>query len=104
MAEYGKITRKQLALSTFDRWRESYGNPPPRSDRYDKLGPYLKLKEMRDPTPEAVNEAIGNTSWTDLQCDFCRHDVEEILRMDTDENRMMICLPCLRDAVKKMEK
>jgi hypothetical protein len=101
--DYRKVTRKELAVGAFDRWRQQYGDPPPPSSPYDKLGPYLKLKGMTDPTPEEVNQAIGNTSWTDLQCDFCRANVEEILEMETDENRISICTSCLKQAAKLMD-
>jgi len=60
------------------------------------LGPF--------PTPEQVNEIIGNTSWTDCRCDECGKSVDKVIQVgqdpDYESSTAEICVQCLKKAIK----
>ena len=95
------ITRRRLAEKAADKWKRQY--PPGSDKRHDAIG--CKLRELGPhPDPDAVDAAIGNSSWTDLwRCDECDSQAAVIVRLgeepDYESSTAYVCLPCLRKAV-----
>ena len=59
------ITRQHLANTAAKRWNDQYSGSYHAPDKYQKG---LALNALVDPTPEKVEEIIGNRSWTRLKC------------------------------------
>lgn len=92
------LTRQQQANTAAERWRRQYGE---RRDTYTALvalGP--------TPDPDAVDRAIGNTSWTELVCDRCEQNVERVDVVDAtggDGGTVYSCEACLRAALEAFQ-
>lgn len=96
-----RISRKTQALSAAERWKAQYdctSTVPMHSGRSRKEI-YEALTALEDPTPEQVNEAIGNSSWTTITCEWCKQAVEEAMTHSSDYKHYTICFPCLKAAV-----
>lgn len=102
------ITRKQLARDAAKRWRSQYPDLSPEpmksfsfitretTTRKPSLTVYQELLALGDsPTPEHVNGVIGNTSWTELQCDECKQEVEAV----THVGDTFLCRSCVEKAL-----
>lgn len=54
-------------------------------------------------TPEAINAAIGNESWTRVTCDECGAEQECVIEIgqepDYESSTAHVCLDCLQSAV-----
>ena len=114
MSEMTVISRLGLAARAAEQWKNQYcimqrwqgnryGQPTSdsRAKTYDKLialGPY--------PSPEDVDEVIGNGSWTELICDTCESKVEKVVIAGTigdSYNNSYICHQCLLLALVAIE-
>lgn len=96
------ITKQQLAESAAKRWGDQYIN------RYGGTW-YVGGRHVGDvhinlvalgphPTPAEVDAAIGNSSWTLLECDVCEQGVDSAISMSPpyiSERHLTVCLPCL---------
>lgn len=108
------ISRTLKAQWAAEAWRRQYEktesweegprvfglDPAPRKEKYaalKALGPH--------PDPDAVDEIIGNNSWTFIYCDECKRDVEEaVLIGGSDEyGEDRICGDCLRAGLRALE-
>ena len=103
------ITRKGLAAKVAARWKNNYFTNGEWRYGEGKKEIYLRLEALGlNPTPEDVNKAIGNSSWTDIRCDECGESVEEVLQMgeplDYESVPENICKPCLTLAVEEFVK
>lgn len=63
---------------------------------------YDRLCKLTEPTPEIVNEVIGNTSWTDIECDQCGMKVDAAAVFETSEFPLTVCHDCLVGAANKV--
>jgi|TARA_Y100000310_G_scaffold321018_1_gene378088 hypothetical protein len=81
------ITRKSKAREFASRWVEQYGE--------DKNGLAARVKEVlgENPDPDALNELVGNTSWTDCRCSECRKWVEAFV--EVRDGTAWLCAVCL---------
>lgn len=71
------ITIEEIARDVPARWRETYSRPYPTGlaftdERKERIAD--RLDELADLTPDAIAEAIGNRSWTNISCDECEAD------------------------------
>jgi hypothetical protein len=90
-----KATKAAEALSA---WREQYEG---------KWHLYTFAREVEEklaalgdsPTPEQVNEVIGNTGWTDVRCTECLkyHDAVVVVVLN-DDAEVHLCRLCLDKA------
>lgn len=112
---FKKLTRLEHITSVPERWKEQYYCPTEgwRSFHastlrkamsaeviYNKILalPHLEIQE------EAINEIIGNRSWTSFTCDECERESSELLSLDhcisewTGES-FRLCEYCLHKAL-----
>lgn len=99
MAQPVLITRKALALAAAERWEETYRGGGP-------AGVGERLKALHDPTPEEVEEIIGNKTWTTQKCNGCGVvDAPSVVRLgevpNYDSYTCYLCIPCLTSAYAK---
>ena len=99
------ITRNLLAASAADRWEKQYprtlDNIKYSSDKVHILGQLYDLGKQ--PTPEQVDEIIGNSTWTKESCDQCGDEIGPWVQLgeelDYDSQTAVICVHCLMIAV-----
>lgn len=103
------ITRKGLATKVAKRWKNSYFKNGEWRYGEDKENIYLRLEALgSNPTPEDVNQAIGNNSWTNVRCDECDRQAAEVVQigedLDYESCTANVCKECLVTAIKEFEK
>lgn len=100
------IKRSEMAANAQHHWLSTYrdcnGNwkySPDKETIYNRLvalGP--------NPNADDVDNAIGNGSWTWLQCNECGSAVEECVQVgqepDYDSATAQICIKCMKKALK----
>lgn len=96
------ITNQQLANSAKECWKDQYcGQRVWYND--DKRLTYEKLVELGDnPSPDDVNEVIGNNSWTLITCSECSESVDSVVILgvvDYDSEHVYACKDCLTKAL-----
>lgn len=99
-------TRETLIADVLHRWKKQYSSSETFSwmnGITDKTAQLEALYAERTPTKEAIDEIIGNDSWTVLRCDNCDRDVEKVCIMERYENYLQVCSACLRMCVSIME-
>lgn len=103
MAEPYVLEREQLAKAAPERWRkqyESYRNDP---DKTAKTQVLLSLSGS-NLNADAVDEIIGNASWTSIHCDGCGEYVHLAVvvgaPMDYESATATLCKSCLEKAMK----
>lgn len=98
-----KITRETLAASAAARWREQYRYRA--QDRHQQTGRALK-KLGQCPTPDDVDEVIGNDSWTQVPtCSECRKDPTDFVvevgeKEDYESRTAFLCGACIGELAK----
>lgn len=94
------ITKQQLASVAKDLWNEQYSC---RSSGGDKEVIYNNLVALGDnPSPEDVNEVIGNSSWTNIICSACGESVDSAVELGEegyDTDHVYACKECLTKAL-----
>lgn len=100
------ITRKQRAADAARAWKHAYfsGGNWERVLRGCACDTHKRLVALGDsPTPEEVDEVIGNGSWTSLRCDECKRQVEAAVMVgdepDYESNTAWVCVDCLKKAL-----
>ena len=98
------ITAERLAAEAAQAWHRAYDRFPA-----DPSWPFVSVAAALDalgecPTPDSVNAAIGNKSWTSPpSCDGCGADADRIVRVgqepDYDSHTAHLCEACLREAL-----
>ena len=94
-----KVIRKIDKIKTVaDRWDLQY--PRPYSLDKDMIGNALRSKNPK--TENEVKDIIGNSSWTNVECDECglQHDV--VIRLG-EEATVYACESCLKKALKMIK-
>lgn len=94
------ITRKNLAATAAQRWETGYFINGEWCYGEDKKHIYHNLLLLGTaPSPEAVNNVIGNNSWTKVYCHNCAKNVEEVVEVgqepDYESYTAHICKQCL---------
>lgn len=100
------ITRQLLAELAASRWHSQYhrdgewrtvvsGNAKIIHDKLLDIGMH--------PSPDGVDAAIGNDSWTRVQCDCCNQEVDRAVSVDVTYGKYgtHICEKCV-DKMKAM--
>lgn len=97
------VTGKDRAATAAKRWLETYDgrldtrggskNNPHKFTRGEILESLRALGPA--PTPSQVTAVIGNTSWTEIQCQACRCFVADTIHAQ-EVDGIDICLDCLR--------
>jgi hypothetical protein len=88
-------SRTSKAANAADRWIEQYG--------CDQSGIAKRIRSLGDsPTPEVVNEIIGNPSWTDCHCNECDRYVDCVVQVGDeptyDSSTAWLCGDCIAKA------
>jgi hypothetical protein len=110
----GKITRLERAATAAIRYvahNNSWGiqDKSPDDNEYRMI--WEKLKALGDrPSPEAVNEVVGNNSWTTVFCESHMEFVDEAIKLSsldpfTEEEykKFIICKDCLQKALSLLD-
>lgn len=107
-----KITRKSLADSVSERWREQYPCPDHSKPvsawalKMEAIGKALDaLGQSKD--PEEVERIIGNETWTEVpECDECGCKSDAVVMIgeppDYESATAWICKKCLEKALELM--
>lgn len=98
------ITKQYLANIVKDRWKAQYYT---KGERYayggDKEVKYNALVALGDkPSPDDVNDVIGNSGWTRITCSECGESVAsavELGEMGYDTEYVYACKDCLTKAL-----
>lgn len=99
------ISRKWLASLAASAWRRQYAISIRTKGNGEKAGIYRKLLELGDsPDPIAVDEIIGNGSWTRVPpCDECNKETDIVVELgeppDYESRTARICPECLKAAI-----
>ena len=101
------LTVQELANTAKDRWKRQYSYNGYWEHANDKKTVYENLVALgENPTPEQINEVIGNNSWTRLECSECNKEVDTVVILSCYDSDFYICKKCLnkcsrlvRDAV-----
>lgn len=98
------ITKQHLANIAKDRWRaQYYQNSEWYSYGSDKEVKYNNLVALGDnPSPNDVNEVIGNISWTNITCSECKESVDSVVELGEvgyDTEYGYACKDCLTKAL-----
>ena len=101
------LTVQELANTAKDRWKRQYFHSGVWKHGVDKNTVYKNLVDLgENPTPEQINEVIGNNSWTRLECSVCNKEVDTVVILSCYDSDFYICKKCLnkcsrlvRDAV-----
>lgn len=97
------VTRQTLANAAVDRWRGQYSDGHHGADKLEILHALEGLGQT--PSPEAVNEAIGNKSWTEVPaCSGCdARGCEALVQVgevdDYESATAWLCWNCAEAAV-----
>lgn len=103
-----KQTRTTQAKSASESWIRTYrlkegwevGN------RYGEICKSL-IALGDNPSPDAVDEVIGNNTWTACRCDECELYVEEVIVLgeepDYESSTASVCKECLIKALKTLK-
>jgi superfamily II DNA helicase RecQ len=98
-------TRRARILEVANSWRRQYGNRPDEESHLKgktrgTIQAALDALDLATCRPEAVDNIIGNTSWTAHTCDECERNQETLVwfgRSDYDRE-CSVCLSCLSAA------
>ena len=95
------LTRQELANKAKDRWKTQYFVNGIWKYDDNKRIVYERLDGLdNNPLPEQVNEVIGNTSWTRLECSECNKEVDLVVVFQDSESDSYICKKCLNKALR----
>ena len=97
------ITRQELANKAKDQWKDQYCNQGIWNYGETTKLTYQKLEKLGDkPSPEDVAKAIGNSSWTRINCSECGESVDSAVvlgTIDYDSEYVYACKNCLTKAL-----
>jgi len=106
------ITRQSRAAEAAQRWKNSYYLS---DGRWSELRSgnskvvYANLVSLgNNPSPDSVDSAIGNASWTRVHCDECNQDVDAVVQLgeapDFESHTACVCPQCLAKAINLVSK
>ena len=95
------VTTMERSQSAARRIYEQYMTFP--ENRSPRITPreweikHAKVKALNPPTPEEITEIMGQSHWTDIQCDACGLLVDAAAEFDAGDWPILICYECLID-------
>ena len=105
------ITKRDVIRRVSDRWEKQYsdkfGNV-----QFQSLRPDIVLKRLRELNLDTcyaseVDKVIGNSTWTELVCDQCKHDVDKVIEVgqppDYDSATAQLCEQCVKSALESIQ-
>lgn len=96
------ISKRDIIKAVATQWREQCKN---HSTNEHKIIVGVKLAALNTDTctAEDVNAIMGNTSWTELKCDECKQDVDDVIQLGDepgyDSATVCVCYECLTKAI-----
>lgn len=98
------ITRKFLAINAAKRWCEQYKIRPNDRDSFDIADRLASLGPA--PSPDEVDQTIGNSSWTEVRCKCCGiSDGRPLVSLDwNDLAATGVCEECLEKALETIRR
>ena len=94
-----KILTRPNALTVLCRWREQY---PPHTCDLRKHEITEALAALPENAPRSdIDATIGNGSWTRMECDICGADTEKLIRFESYERFVDVCVNCTDTALVK---
>lgn len=93
------VTTQERANSAARRIYQQYMTFP--ENRSPRITPrewevkHAKVKSLNPPTPEAITEIMGQSNWTDIQCDACGLMVNAAAEFEASAWPILICHDCL---------
>ena len=102
------ITREWLAVLAASKWKQTYFRKGEWQYGNDKEVIYYKLVALGyHPNYKDVDEAIGNTSWTNIYCNECNESVLKVIQLgeepDYESSTACICKSCLLKAMEEIK-
>lgn len=100
-------TRNMRAREAAKKWKFQYkdsnANEWRNRNGHDREKTYRQLVELgTSPDPDAVDEIIGNPTWTDVKCDQCGAYVDMVVQVgqepDYDSATCELCVSCINNA------
>lgn len=90
------VTRRNIIESVAQRWRKSYpDNDPTYGPRSLAVREKLEALDLSKATVDEVKAAIGNDSWTNLDCDICESDRDAVVSVPRKyESPIAVCYHC----------
>ena len=86
------LTVQELANTAKDSWRRQYFYDGSWKHGSDKKTVYENLVSLgENPTPSQINEVIGNSSWTSLECSVCNKEVDTVVILSGYDSNLYIC-------------
>ncbi len=103
------INRRDIIKRVLTRWDEQYPferNFPDGSKASEIRGRLAKL-DLATCSPDEVDEAIGNGSWTKQECDHCCNPRDVLVRVgeifETEADKVDLCEACLIEALEALQ-
>lgn len=102
------IKKSDIVANVPKRWLAQYKDYKDRGDRFDKAPTTAALLALPHGfSAREVEDIIGNTSWTENNCDECGLDRVYLIRIgdrpDYDARWVDICEDCLLESVDKLK-
>lgn len=95
-----KLSVSDIVSEVADRWHQQYYRNFGRSylagggDPEDIYQAILSASSVAE-----INDAIGNDSWTTVQCDYCGKKVDSVFIFGNDDASIYACRPCILSAI-----
>ena len=96
------ITKQEIANEAKDHWKMQYFKDGKWYDTNKEMIYNHLVMLGNNPTPNLVDAAIGNSSWTHLGCSECHTDVDEVVLfgvVEFDSEYCYLCKDCLAKAL-----
>lgn len=100
------ITQRGIIEGVLKRWEAQYGTGNDEKGygiNKDEIRLKLKALNLKTATAADVDAAIGNSSWTRLDCDECGAAVKEIVvagqTPDYESSTAGLCINCVAEAL-----
>lgn len=98
-----KTTKNDRVDSAIEKYREAYPKPFKFRDGKTSEDTINALKNEADLTEDKVCGIVGNNSWTNLICDECKLDCQELVTLgeapNYESSTASICKSCLAKAL-----
>jgi hypothetical protein len=100
------LTQEEVTNSAIDSWARTYAfgkyQRRPNTPLNWQSKVWENLCSLQNPTKEMIDQAIGNDSWTSLQCDECSEKVVALAVFETSEFPLHLCHDCLVGAANRL--
>lgn len=102
------LTKAEVLSSVASSWKQQYCRPDGTWEDISKGSSeaiYKKLISLQQPETKesAIDEIIGNKSWTRLVCNECESEVDAVVQLgeasDYESHTVNVCVACLYKAI-----